>query len=465
MTSSPQPPTTTGPVTLASVGARLDRLPTGPFHRRVMLLAGLTFVFEVGDQGAVGMAASALREHLGVGLQGVAFAVSAMYLGLLAGAVAAGQLGDRLGRRTPLIWGMAGMALFSALAALSPNITVLVLLRLLTGVFLGAAYVGVVVYLSEVFPHRRRALALAVAVSVGTLATVGLTHLAGVVVPMGEHGWRIIFALGLLGLLVVPACWRLPESPRWLVAKGRTEEAEQALRGIEESTAARRGPLPEPVVPELVHEAGAGPARARELPFAALFRGRLAATTLMLMICWICYSATMQVTTTWTPTILGARGFDAASALSTAANLTLGSLVGSLVAIVVADRFPRRAMLIGIGLIGALAALAFGLATDHLLLLLAGGAVFFFAGITSPVLNTYMAEEFPTEVRARGSGIAFSAGRLTNVAAPFTIALLLGALGHQAIAWASFGAWLLLGGSVLLLGRRRRGATGMREDV
>ena len=74
-------------------------------------------------------------------------------------------------------------------------------------------------------------------------------------------------------------------------------------------------------------------------------------------------------------------------------------------------------MLIGIGLIGALAALAFGLATDHLLLLV-GGAVFFFAGITSPVLNTYMAEDLPTDVRARGIGIAFSAGRLTNVAAP-----------------------------------------------
>jgi putative MFS transporter len=91
-------------LTIGQVGARLDRLPTGPFHRRVLLVAVavVAFVFEIGDQSATGLVAASLREHLGTDLTGIAFAVSAMYLGLLVGSLVAGQVGDRFGRRSTL---------------------------------------------------------------------------------------------------------------------------------------------------------------------------------------------------------------------------------------------------------------------------------------------------------------------------------------------------------------------------
>ena len=83
--------------------------------------------------------------------------------------------------------------------------------------------------------------------------------------------------------------------------------------------------------------------------------------------------------------------------------------------------------------------------------------VFFFNGATAPLIAAYTAEQFPTDLRARGSGIGYSAGRVTNVIAPFTIAVALAAAGFLAVAWAGFAAWALIGLTVLFLGARTSG--------
>ncbi|MCW2719170.1 MAG: transporter [Pseudonocardia sp.] len=461
MSSSLESPSDPRTLTIGRAGARLDRLPTGPFHRRVLLVAVVAFVFEIGDQSATGLVAASLTTHLDTSLTGIAFAVSAMYLGLLVGSLVAGQAGDRYGRRSTLAWGMAATALFSALAALSPNITTLVILRFLTGIGLGAIYIGIVVYLTELFPARRRGLSLAVGVAIGTIGSVLLTVLARVVVPMGENGWRIVYAVGLLGLLAVPACRRLPESPRWLLARGRADEAESVLERIEEETTAKVGPLPEPET----SDAAASAHEARRQPTSALFGSTLLRSTVMLMIVWICYSAVQQVTTTWTPTILVLRGFTQAEALSLTSLIVLGSLAGSIAAIFIADRLPRRAGLVAFTLIAAVAALCFGFVTNLALLIAAGFAIYFFSGGASPLINAYMAEEFPTDLRARGSSVAFSTGRLTNVIAPFTIAAVLASLGYHAIAIGTFTAWALIAVAVLVLGRRRSRKADMVEEI
>jgi putative MFS transporter len=194
----------------------VDRLPYGRFHRRVLICSALAFIFEVGDQTATGLVAPSLPKHLGTDLTGVAFVVSAMYLGLLVGSILAGQ-GDRLGRRALLTWGLVIMSIFSGLSALSVNVEMLVLLRFLAGVGLGLTYISMIVYLAEVFPARRRAFALGLSIGIASIGAIVLTMLARAVVPMGEYGWRVVFAIGLLGLLAVPASRKLPESPRWLI--------------------------------------------------------------------------------------------------------------------------------------------------------------------------------------------------------------------------------------------------------
>jgi putative MFS transporter len=436
------------------IGARLDRLPHGRFRTLVMFCSCVVFVFEIGDQGAMGITASTIREHFDTNLTGVAFAVSAMYLGLLIGSVAAGQ-GDRFGRRVLLSWGMAGMAVFSALSAASISLVMLVGMRLLAGIGLGVTYITLIVYISEVIPARRRAMVIGLGVGCGTLGSIGLTHLGEAVVPGSENGWRLIFLVGLVGLVAVPLFHKLPESPRWLSAQGKEGEADAIVRKLEDELESRRGaPLPPPVPP-------VPPVEVRKDTIdpaddtGSLYRGKLLVCLVMSAVVWIGFSVGQQLMNTWSPIILNLRGFTIKESLSMQSTVLTGALLGSVLAMLIGDRLPRRVGIMIFASVAAVSIAVFGLAANHTVIVLAGASVQFTVGINTALVNTFAAECFPTPLRARGTGFGYSVGRLTNVLAPFTIAAVLEALGYRAAAWGGFLAWGLIAVVVLLLGGRR----------
>ncbi|MFE2985669.1 MFS transporter [Streptomyces sp. NPDC055092] len=456
MTSTPEvAPSVSPPLSPELIGARLDRLPHGRFHTLVMICACIALVFEVGDQSAMGITASSIREHFHTNLTGVAFAVSAMYFGLLVGSIAAGQ-SDRHGRRALLSWGMGGMAVFSALSAASTGLVMLVAMRFLAGIGLGITYIILMVYISEVVPARRRAMVLGMGVGCGSIGNIGLTHLGAAVIPGSENGWRLIFLIGLSGLFAVPLFRRLPESPRWLSAQGRDAEADAIVRKLEERAESRRGaPLPAPVVAQQATVVPTGRT-------GQLFHGRLLVCLVMSAIVWIGFSAGQQLMNNWSPIILNLRGFSTEESLSVQSTALIGALLGSVLAMVIGDRLPRRLGIIVFASIAAVSLVVFGLSGDHTVIVLAGATVQFTVGMNMALVNTFVSERFPTSLRARGTGFGYSVGRLTNVLAPFTIAAALGALGYKAAAWGGFLAWGLVAVAVLVLGGRRWRA---REDA
>lgn len=455
MTSTPEVTPSVSPhPSREMIGARLDRLPHGRLHTLVMICACVAFVFEIGDQGAMGITASTIREHFDTNLNGVAFAVSAMYLGLLVGSLVAGR-SDQLGRRALLSWGMGGMAVFSGLSAASTGLVMFVGMRLLAGIGLGITYITLIVYISEVIPARRRAMVIGMGVGCGTVGNIGLTHLGEAVVPGSENGWRLIFLTGLIGLVAVPLFRRLPESPRWLSAQGRADEADAIVRKMEDEAESRRGaPLPPPVPPVEVREGAVAQADGTE----SLFRGKLLVALAMSMIIWVGFSVGQQLMNTWSPIILNLRGFTVEESLSMQSTVLIGALLGSLLAMLIGDRLPRRAGIMVFASVAAVAIAVFGLAGNHTVIVLAGATVQFTVGINTALVNTFVAERFPTRLRARGTGFGYSVGRLTNVLAPFTIAAVLEALGYRAAAWGGFLAWGVIAVVVLVLGGRRRQA-------
>ncbi|MFF1834860.1 MFS transporter [Streptomyces sp. NPDC058231] len=453
VTPSVSPPPSPSPYR-ELIGVRLDRLPHGRFRTLVMICSCVAFIFEIGDQGAMGITASTIREHFGTNLTGVAFAVSAMYLGLLVGSLVAGQ-SDRFGRRALLSWGMGGMAVFSGLSAASTSLVMFVGMRLLAGIGLGVTYITLIVYISEVIPARRRAMVIGMGVGCGTLGNIGLTHLGEAVVPGSENGWRLIFLMGLIGLAAVPLFHRLPESPRWLSAQGRDGEAEAIVRKLENEAESRRGaPLPPPVPPLEVTKNSIAPAD----DTGSLFRGKLLVAIVMSVIIWIGFSVGQQLMNTWSPIILNLRGFTVQESLSMQSTVLIGALLGSVLAMLIGDRLPRRVGIMVFASVAAVSIAVFGLAGNHTVIVLAGATVQFTVGINTALVNTFVAERFPTPLRARGTGFGYSVGRMTNVLAPFTIAAVLEALGYKAAAWGGFLAWGLIAVVVLILGGRRRQA-------
>ena len=225
-----------------NAGGRLDRLPIGPFHRRIMWLIGIGMFFDGFD---IYIAATVLGSTLKSGFSTLpqnAWFVSATFVGMMAGSFLTGFFGDRYGRRFTyqanlLVFGLAAIG-----AAFAPNMTVLIILRFIMGVGLGAENVVGYSTMTEFVPARSRGRFLglmAVFVVTGLPAASLIGYL---VIP--AFGWRAMFALGGIGALAVwYARKNLPESPRWLEAVGRHAEAEALMRSIE-AEASRGAPLP-----------------------------------------------------------------------------------------------------------------------------------------------------------------------------------------------------------------------------
>lgn len=438
-------------LTSISLGARLDRLPMNPLHRRVLAVVLIVYAFEFADQSAVGVAASAIRTHLDVTIEGLALAISATFLGVAIGATGGGWLSDRIGRKRLMVVGLVGMCVFSGLTVFAFDLASLVFLRVITGLAMGAAYLAATVYLAEIIPARRRGFALALCAIMGSLGAMAIAYIARFTIPLGDLGWRIVFAAGLVGLLVLPVALRLPESPRWLLKSGQHAEAERVLNRIEAASQAGRitdvgGVDADTDVEELT--------TSPTTPAPSLLRPPLLRGTAVVAICWIFYVALSQMFMTWSPTVLNLRGFDPAAALTIVALLPLGMIAGAVLTAVVINKVRAYSLLIGTAVIGAISALVFGLVALPVVLIAAGMIFGFVVGIFAPGLSTYMTEQFPTEVRGRGTGLAWSIGRVTSVGVPFAVAAALAAFGPSAVAWGTAGCWAAIALGVAIFGRR-----------
>jgi MFS transporter, putative metabolite:H+ symporter len=230
-----------------NAGGRLDRLPVGPFHYRILWLVGIGMFFDGFDIYVAGtVLASTLKSGFSTLSQNALF-VSVIFVGMMIGSFVTGFLGDRYGRRFTYQANLLMFGLASIAAAFAPNMTVLILLRFIIGVGLGAENVVGYSTMTEFVPARTRGRWLGL-MAVFVVTGLPVASLIGyLVIPL--LGWRAMFVLGGARALVV---WHmrksLPESPRWLESVGRDAEADRLLRTIG-MQAALRGPLPDPAPP------------------------------------------------------------------------------------------------------------------------------------------------------------------------------------------------------------------------
>src|SRR4051794_25502243 len=227
-----------------NAGARLDRLPIGSFHYRIFGLVGAGMFFDGYDlYVAGGVLAALIQTKFSTLPQNLQF-ISLTFVGMTIGSLATGFLGDRFGRRFTyqvnlLIFGLASLA-----AAFAQDMNQLIACRFVQGLGLGAEIVVGYSTLTEFVPPRSRGRWLAFMAFLVVAGFPAPSLLGYLIIP--NFGWRPMFVIAGIGSLVV---WylrkNLPESPRWLETKGRSEEAEALMRQIE-AEAASAGPLPAP---------------------------------------------------------------------------------------------------------------------------------------------------------------------------------------------------------------------------
>jgi MFS family permease len=235
-----------------AIPARLDRLPWSGWHWRVVIALGVSWLLDGLEVTVVGSIGPALQrpDTLGLGASEIGWAASAYIGGAVLGALVFGRLADRLGRKRIFLATLAVYLFATVLTAFSFDMVSFAVCRFLTGFGIGGEYAAINSAIDELIPARvRGAVDLAINGSfwIGAAMGAGLSiFVLGYLDP--AIGWRLAFGLGaVLGFGILLVRRHVPESPRWLLMHGRSEEAEAVVADIERQVAARHGPLPAPV--------------------------------------------------------------------------------------------------------------------------------------------------------------------------------------------------------------------------
>jgi SP family arabinose:H+ symporter-like MFS transporter len=354
-------------------------------------------------------------------------AASSLLLGCLLGAAGASVIGDRYGRKKSLIFSAILFAVSALGAAAASTVTLFSVARLLGGLAIGLASVLTPVYIAEISPSKNRGtlvslnqLAIVIGILVAYLVSWGLAR-------MGEDSWRWMLAVAaipsvafLFGLLAIP------ESPRWLLGKGRHSEGKRILTRIFGEKAAE-----EQV--QAVERAAAGEEGSWREVFSPLMRPRLAVGMLLALFSQI----TGINTVLYYGSIIISEHFPGESTgMAMAANVIIGAvnLIFTIVAMIFLDRWGRRATLMiasgGMGV--ALTVLVIGLNIHNAPALLMLGSILvyvaFFALGMGPGPWLIISEIFPTKVRGRAASIATSTLWSGTLVVTFTFLSLVNAL-------------------------------------
>jgi len=336
-------------------------------------------------------------------------------VGVLVGALLAGSVGDIVGRRKVMLFAYAWFSIGMAVTALMSSATPFGLMRFVTGVGVGALVATTGALVSEFAPPGKKNLCNAITYSGVPLGSLLAALLA--IILLAGIGWRGMFWIGALPIItLLPlAYFKMPESPAWLAARGRMDEA----RAISERTGV---PLTEaaPISAQKGvrrERAGFAGLFGREYWLPTVLLGLMSATGLVLV-----YSLN-----TWLPELMLRAGFNAKGSLSFLLVLNGGAVIGALVGSRFADRFGPKLVVASCFLIGAVAIALLTVSLPLGLLLLFVAIAGLGTSGTQTLIYGFVANYYRTNVR--GAGVAWCAGfgRLGGVGGPLIGGLLIGA--------------------------------------
>ncbi len=222
------------------VPARLDRLPWSGWHTLIITALGTSWLLDGLEVTLVGSLSGVLESKAGLHLTDpqVTGAATTYLAGAVCGALLFGYLTDRLGRRRLFLVTLATYSLATLASAFSGGILTFSIFRFFTGVGIGGEYAAINSAVDELIPGKVRGTVdlvingtFWVGATLGSLAAMFLLSTHG---PSQSHGWRYAFGIGgALGSVVLFLRLKVPESPRWLMLRGREEEAEKVVGMIE----------------------------------------------------------------------------------------------------------------------------------------------------------------------------------------------------------------------------------------
>jgi putative MFS transporter len=416
----------------------MQRIPTTRHAWAIVLLAAGALVVEALDIGSLGIILPVIKSTMALSPSEIGMLAASSALGIVFGMIPAGSLADRYGRKRLLVGGTIWFASLTMLAAFSPNFTVLLVLRALSGLGMAPAFIMPYAIVSEFVSSTTRAAfagLLETALGVGYL----LPPILGLVIVPNfapDIAWRIFLFVAGLPLLYVWVIWRhLPESPRWLSRMGRLDEAEAIVSALErrvERTLGRALPPPT-IAPETAAAVVSIQPGPKLHAIFLVWRPPYLLRTVSMIIGAVGTFSMFYLGVNYIPSIFVERHMAISNALAFTIIISGAQIPGKILNGLCAEYVGRKAIYVTFTLVAVGASYMFGLADTTFGLVGWGSLILFSAAGAAPSFKMWYAELYPTPFRATGQATVESiGGRLFGgVIWTFLFPVLIGGLGMQ----------------------------------
>jgi MFS transporter, putative metabolite:H+ symporter len=425
-----EPPLRAPVADAASLLARMEQVPFSRWHRKARLVMGSATFFDAFNALSLAFALPTLIRLWHISPKQSGLLISASYVGQLAGALVFSALAEKIGRIRGTTAAIAIMSVMSFGCALAGNFLALLACRLVQGIGVGGEMPVAATYINELSRAHGRGRFFLLYEMIFPLGLMATGQIGAWLVP--AFGWKFIFLLGgIPGLLITFLVARLPESPRWLISKGRLQEAEAIVEQIEASTARRIPAAPASTSATVSAASFTQRGNWTEL-LSKIYRGR----TLIVWALWASAFFVANSLNNWMPSLYNTvYHLNLPQSLRAASMTNVAQVAVLLVCAFSIDRIGRRNWTVAAFILGGgmLAFLGFLGAQKVWSVMILGTLGYGVIGSVNAVLYLYTPEIYPTRMRAIGTGLATSWLRIASAVGPAVVGFMVDAKGIHSV--------------------------------
>lgn len=424
----------------------------------VFILIASMYFFEQFDNSNFSYIAPSLMSSLKITTKEIGMITSLYYLGNTFGAILGGIFSDIIGRRKMLLTSVVLFTVGSFICGFATNLTVFIWARAMVGFGMMCAMVTAITYMAEMSPKESRGKWEALICAVGYFSIPFVGFLCAAVIPLHPNAWRLIFYLSGLGIVVfIIGLFKLKESPRWLVSRGKVAEAEEVVYQV----CGVPVDLSDVIIPVKGEKQVS---KDLKMMFSPTYIKRTVVLIFVLGLAVI----SNNILIPWMTTMLKMSGFSTQASIIITTIGTFGAPLGQLLAAYYTDKGGRK---IPIAISSFLTAVSLAICIWLFMAHLMGAFLFAVLSLLinmlmmarNFIIHPYVSESYPTTVRNTATGLLNGIGRFGSSGAQLLVPMIFAGYGIGGVL--GFVALLSLVVSLIVLAFGWRSALKSLEDI
>lgn len=408
----------------------MDNAKMGKEHFKFLILLAFAYAFDQMDLYMFSFVAPALTKHWGASMEWIGVVNSVTFVGMLFGCWFGGWASDKFGRKKTFLFSVIIFSTFSILNGLAPTKPIFMIARTMTGFGILSMVVVAMVYIVEILPAASRGRWQAISLATGLLSIPLLGEICQIIIPASPDGWRHVFYIGGTGFIILylGVIW-LKESPRWLITKGRYEEAQKVIQHF----------VPDQKVDMSIEIAAQKENSQKTQEISGLtmlkevFGAKYLKKTSVLLNMVVFITVGYFIFFGWMPTLLNEYGFTMEDALWMTALVSFGSPIGNFIAAFFTDKGGRKIPIVYYSLAVGVLTILFGTITAPMVIVIIGFIVRVLMDGVFVLMWSYLAEAYPTHIRNSATGFVYSLGRIVTSGAMLLVPIIFKQFGYAVL--------------------------------